>query len=161
MRNLVQRKRIIWGILAVLRWAGYMHGLRWFQRPRSKTTVRSHDYLEAKDNGAKSGPFMLAILSALLRGSVQSGLPVDPGSRGADDTVVLPARPHAARRSRRSRVPLAQQSGSEFPAAGRDGRPKRMVVQRRRRDEPFVRARERGPALVRDPVDIQYGPRRR
>jgi len=57
-----------------------------------------------------------------------------PRGRRAGDTVVLPAHLHAARCSRRSRVPLAQQSGSEFAVAGRDGRTKRLVVQRRMRD---------------------------
>jgi hypothetical protein len=44
-----------------------------------------------KTDGAKSGPFMQAILSALLRGSGQPGLPVDPGSSSAGKAVDLVA----------------------------------------------------------------------
>jgi hypothetical protein len=50
---------------------------------------------------------------------------------------------------------VAQQSDPELPTTGRDGSPKRMVVQWPWKDKPFVRAPQGGPALVRNPVGVQ------
>ena len=139
-----------------------MHGLRWFQRPRSKTKVPSRDYVGGKKLMALNpAPSCRRSCLLSLAAAVSLGFLLTRAAAAQAIQSLSPPAPMQPATRDGAEYRLLNKAVLEFQAAGRDGRPKRLVVQRRRKNEPFVRAIQRGPALVGDPVDFQHRPRRR